>query len=76
MFGLECRKEISLQNVLRPRKKLFVSCNSLRKNRVIRSVGHYFLGQKFMFYACFTLFGSWEGRKNFRVGIFYGIKTC
>ena len=23
-----------------------------------------------MFYACFTLIGSWEGQKNFRVGIF------
>ena len=23
-----------------------------------------------MFYACFTLIGSWEGRNNFRVGIF------
>ena len=23
-----------------------------------------------MFYACFTLIGSWEGGKNFRVGIF------
>ena len=22
-----------------------------------------------MFYACFTLIGSWEGRKNFKVGI-------
>ena len=21
-----------------------------------------------MFYACFTLIGSWEGKKNFRVG--------
>ena len=26
--------------------------------------------QKCVFYACFTLIGSWEGRKNFRVGIF------
>ena len=23
-----------------------------------------------MFYACFTLIGGWEGRKNFKVGIF------
>ena len=23
-----------------------------------------------MFYACFTLIGSWEGSKNFKVGIF------
>ena len=35
-----------------------------------------------MFYACFTLIGSWEGKKNFRVWIFlninlsgYGYKT-
>ena len=28
---------------------------------------HYFFGQKCVFYACFTLIGSWEGRKNFRV---------
>ena len=24
-----------------------------------------------MFYACFTLSGSWEGGKNLRVGIFW-----
>ena len=24
-----------------------------------------------MFYACFTMIGSWEGRKNFRVGTFF-----
>ena len=51
-----------------------VSCNSLRKNRVGRSVKktflHYFFGQKWVFYAGFTLIGSWEGGKNFRVGIF------
>ena len=28
-----------------------------------------FFGQKCVFYACFTMIGSWEGRKNFRVGI-------
>ena len=53
---------------------MFVSRNSLRKNRLGRSVKkcflHYFFGQKSVFYACFTLIGSWEGRKNFRVGIF------
>ena len=27
-----------------------------------------------MFYACFTLIGSWEGGKNFRVGIFLNKK--
>ena len=31
---------------------------------------HYFFVQKCVFYACFTLIGSCEGRKNFRVGIF------
>ena len=31
---------------------------------------HYFFGQKCVFYACFVLLGSWEGRKNFRVGNF------
>ena len=29
---------------------------------------HYFFGQKYVFYACFMLIGSWEGGKNFRVG--------
>ena len=28
-------------------------------------------GQKCVFYACFTLIGSWEGRKSIRVGIFF-----
>ena len=46
----------------------------LKKNRVGRSVKkkkfHYFFGQKCVYYACFTLIGSWEGGKNFRVGIF------
>ena len=54
-------------------KKLFVSCNGQEKNRVGRSVKkftlHYFFGQKCVFYACFMLIGSWEGEKNFRVGI-------
>ena len=31
---------------------------------------HIFFGQKYMFYAGVTLFGSWEGGKNFGVGIF------
>ena len=55
-------------------KKLFVSCNGLKKNRVGRSIKKYILdyslGQKCVFYACFILIGSWEGGKNFRVGIF------
>ena len=53
---------------------LFVcSCNGPEKNRVGRSVKRFFLdyffGQKCVFYACFTLIGSLEGGKNFRVGI-------
>ena len=32
---------------------------------------HYYFGQKCVFYACFTLIGSWEGGNNFRVGIFF-----
>ena len=44
------------------------------KKRVGRSVKiyflHYFFGQKCVFHACFTLIGSLEGGKNFRVGIF------
>ena len=28
-----------------------------------------FFVQKSVFYACFTLIGSWESGKNFRVGI-------
>ena len=31
---------------------------------------HYSFGQKCVFYACFALIGSWEGGKNFRIGIF------
>ena len=60
---------------LRPKKKkLFVSCNGLKKNKVGRSVKKIsldnFFGQKCGFYACFTLIGSWEGNKNSMVGIF------
>ena len=72
---------ISLHNYIREvyemdkakKKILFVSCNGLIKNRVGRSVKkyflHYFFGHKCVFYACFMLIGSWEGLKNFRVGI-------
>ena len=53
---------------------MFVSCKGPKKKRVGRSVKyfvlHYVFGQKCAFYACFTLIGSWEGGKNFRVGIF------
>ena len=49
---------------------LFVSCNGLKKIRIGRSVKkifmHHLFGQKYVFYACFTLVGSWEGSKNFR----------
>ena len=61
--------------VLRPRKKYCLFPVIVwKKNRVRKSVKlfflHYFFGQKCVFYACFTLIGSWEGGKNFRVGIF------
>ena len=45
-----------------------------RKNRVGRSVKKVFalfFGQKCVFYAYFSLIWSWEGEKNFRVGIFW-----
>ena len=54
---------------IRPKK-----INCFEKNWVGRSVKnnllHYFFGQKYVFYACFSLIGSWEGEKNFGVGIF------
>ena len=66
---------LHLKNILRPKKNnLFVSCNSPKKNRVGRLVKkklHNLFGHKCEFYACFTLIGSWEGDKNFRVGIFW-----
>ena len=58
---------------LRPTKKMFVSCNGPKKNRVGRSVRIFFklfFVQKCVFHACFMLIGSSEGRNNFRVGIF------
>ena len=40
----------------------------MKSNRVGRSVKkkflHYLFGQKCVFYACFTLIGSWEGEKK------------
>ena len=48
------------------KKILFVSCNGLKKNRVKM---YKKIGQKCVFYACFTLIGSWEGGKKFREGI-------
>ena len=67
-FELEYEKDKAKKKIL------FVSCNGLKKNWIGRSVKkiilHYFFGQKCVFYACFTLIGSWEGGKNFRVGIF------
>ena len=45
--------------VLGQGKKLFVSCDGLKKNRVGRLVKivvvflHYFFGQRCVFYACF-----------------------
>ena len=43
-------------------EKMFDSCNG-PKNRVGRSVKKdcVLFGQKCVFYACFTLIGSWEG---------------
>ena len=54
---------------LRPKKRNCLFPVMIRgKNRVRRSVKkiilHYFFGQKCVFYACFTLIGSWEGGKN------------
>ena len=59
---------------IRPKKRnLFVSCNGPKNFRVGRSVKKIFsiifLVEKCVFYACFMLIGSWEGGKNFRVGI-------
>ena len=43
-------------------------CNGLKEYRVGRSVKKfffdYFFGQKCVFYACFTLIWSWEGKKT------------
>ena len=60
---------------VRPKKRNCLFPVTVRKkNRVGRSVKknffHYFFGKKCVFYACFSLIGSWEGEKNFRVGIF------
>ena len=55
-----------------------MSCNGPKKNRIGRSVkkkSAFFFGQKCVFYACFSLIGSWEGEKNFGVGIFWS-KMC
>ena len=52
---------------MRTRKKycLFPVHNGLKKNRVGRLVKkkilHFFFGQKCVFFAWFTLIGSWEG---------------
>ena len=68
----KCRRAVTVAR--KRKKKLFVSCNGPKKNRVGRSVKkiflHYFFGQKCVFYACFSLIGSREGEKKFRVGIF------
>ena len=47
---------------------IFVPTNPLRGD-VLLLLLIIFFGQKCVFYACFTLIGSWEGWKNFRVGI-------
>ena len=59
--------------LIRPRKKYCLfPVTVFKKNKVGRLVIflHFFFGQKCVFYACFTLIGSWEGGKNFRIGIF------
>ena len=62
----------SLWQILYKAKKkiLFVSCNGLKRNRVGRLVKkiflHYFFGQKCVFYACFTLIESWEGKTKLK----------
>ena len=59
---------------VRPREKYCLFPVTVRKKyregRSIKKKLHYFYGQKCVFYACFTLIWSWEGGKNFRVGIF------
>ena len=60
---------------LRPRKKYCLFPVTIRKkNSIGRLVNlfffDYFFGQKCVFYACFTLIGSREGRKKFKQGIF------
>ena len=67
-------KQVDYYYLLGLKKKLFVSCNGLKKYRIGRSVKSFFfciifLVKKCVFYACFMLIGSWEGGKNFRVGI-------
>ena len=70
-----CNRPNSTSIVKAKKKKSLFCCNGVEKNRVGRSVKNiflnYFFGQKCVFYACFTLIGSWEGRKNFRVGILF-----
>ena len=51
---------------LRP-KKMFVSSNGAKENRVGRLVkknlDKFFCSKKCVFYECFKLIGSWEGGK-------------
>ena len=71
--GIDCNHEY-IPCYFRPKKKkLFVSCNGLKKNRVGRLVKKkfiIFLVKNVLLMHIFTLIGSWEGRKNFRVEIF------
>ena len=58
---------------IRPRKKLYVSCNGQNKNRVcmlVKKNSDYFFVQRCVLFAFFMLIGSWKGVKNLRVGIF------
>ena len=69
------RAKVKFQNFIhrnaRPRKNiLFVSCNGLKKIRVGNFFCIIFLVKNVRFVHVFMLIGSWEGGKNFRVGIF------
>ena len=61
-------------NMLGLEKKLFVSCNGPKKNRVGRSKKSYYFLSFFCSAMCvlcmLLMIGSREGLKNLRVGIF------
>ena len=74
MQSCEHNDKLHCNFYIRPKKRNCLFPVTVRKkNRVGRSVKkilHFFFGQKCVFYACFTLIGSWMGDKNFRVGFF------
>ena len=63
---------------IRRRKKYWLfPVTVYKRNWVGKSIKkklHYFFGPKCLFYACFTLIGSWEGGNFFGVGFFLNIK--